>query len=205
MSEWTGNVFYHKHPANTIGITTPSSSSGASGSFLVHNVEHSIWLAGSAPSRIGYIPATSDGNGGIQQLARDLDIQYYPQQYNNFVATLSGSTLTVAWPNVLVLWNGSMQQLNSNTLVQTVSTNLYSLVVGYQWGLTVVSLVLTSSLSPTGNGAELCEINVNTTAETATVSTGMVNLKWINSLCIAGPANTTYSVPTSGSNSTCSW
>jgi hypothetical protein len=205
MSEWTGNVFYHKYPANTIGVTTPIINSGEAGSLLVHNVENSIWLAGSSPSRIGYIPATSDGDGGVQQLARDIDIQYYPQQYSNFTIGLSGTTLTVSWPNILVLWNGAMQQLNAGSLSQTVSTGLYSLVVGYQWGLTVITLVLTSSLSPTGNGAELCEINVNTTAVTATASTGMVNSKWIDTLCIGGPSNTTYSVPTSGSNSQCSW
>lgn len=205
MSEWTGNIFYHKYPANTIGVTTPISNSGASGTLLVHNVENSVWLAGTTPTRIGYIPATSDGNGGIQQLARDINVQYYPQQYSNFTTAISGTTLTISWPNILVFWNGAMQQLNSGTLSQTVSTGLYSLVVGYQWGLTVVTLVLTSSLSPTGNGAELCEINVNTTAATATVTNGMVNSKWFGSLCINGPSNTNYSVPTSGANSKCSW
>lgn len=200
-------IFQHLVPLNTIGVSAPLSP--VQGSFIVHDVERSIYAQVSASplasTKVGYVPCTSDGFGGITQLARDVDCQYNSQVQTGYSSTISGTTLTVTFPAVSLMWNGVMQTLAAGSFSGTVSTGLWSLVVGYNWGLTQVSLVLTSALDPTANYIELCEIAVNTAGATATVTNGKTGLRLMQTLCVAGPASTAYSVPVSNSTGALSW
>lgn len=200
-------VFNHLVPANTIGITPPLNP--VQGAFIVQDVSRGIYAQVSASplasTMVGYVPATSDGAGGITQLARALDAQYYSQNTTGFGASLTGTTLTVSFPSTPVLWNGTIQTLAAGNISGTVSTGLWSLVVGYLWGLTQVQLVLTSALSPTGAYIELCQINVNTTSVTATTTNGRVSNKFMQTLCVAVAASPSYGIPVSAANETMPW
>lgn len=200
-------IFEHLIPANTIGVSAPLNP--VTGAFVVQDVSRAVYAqeaaAPTAPVLVGYVPATSDGNGGIKQLARHLNVQYYSQKTTGFSVGLSGTTLTIVYPNVPVLWNGVQQTLAAGSIPGTVSTGVWSLVVGYQWGLTLVSIVQSSTVDPTANSIELCQVTVNTSLNTAVVSNGRVSGKWLGSICIAGPASTSYSVSTSNASSVLPW
>jgi len=194
------------YPANVVGVT--QAQDPTQGVLLDHDVVGGIYsqeVAGQPAVLVGYIPVTSDGNGGINELARDYDCSFYPQTQTGFTASLSGTTLTVNYPTTPILYAGAIQSLLAGSLSGTVSTGLWSLVVGYLWGLTQVQLLQTSSISPTGNYIELCEINVNTSSNTATVTNGMVNAKLMNQFLMAGPANQSYAISTSDANGNMAW
>lgn len=191
-------------PLNTIGITPPMNP--VQGCFVLHDVSRAIYAQVSAsptpPTKVGYVPAVSDGVSGILQLARNVNTRFYSQQVSGFTASLSGTTLTVHYPAVPVMWDGVMQTLAAGTTTGTVATGTYSLVVGYNWGLTQVSLVATASLDPTANYVELCQIVVNTSTTTAVVQNGAVNNKLLRSLCTNGPSGASYSIPVSDATGT---
>lgn len=193
-------------PANVVGTTMPQDP--VQGVTLLQNASKAVYAqetAGQPARMIGYIPVTSDGNGGIHELVRDFDCSYYPQTQTGFTASLSGTSLTVNYPTTPVLYSGVIQTLQAGSVTGTVSTGLWSLVVGYLWGLTQVQMLLTSSISPAGNYIELCEINVNTSTNTATVTNGMVNAKLLNQFLMNGPANQSFSIPVSDTNGNMAW
>lgn len=200
-------IFQHLVPQNIFGISSPASP--VQGSFIVHDVAKAIYAQIGAPPAVpfmvGYIPATSDGQGGIAQLARGIDARVYTQRTTGFGAALSGTTLTVSYPNVPVFWNGSMQTLPSGSINATVSTGTYSLVVSYNWGLTFTQIIATSSYDLSQQYLELCRINVNTSSSTATVTNGPVNVKQLQTLVVNGPTNTSYSIPSSGAGGVMPW
>jgi hypothetical protein len=186
------SIFQHLVPANVFGRS--QALSPVAGTLLVHDVERSVYAQVSASpipaTKVGYIPCTGDGVGGITQLARDLDARFYSQTTTGLSSSLSGTTLTVVYPNVNVLWNGVVQTLAAGSISGTVSTGLWSLVVGYLWGLNQVQLVATSSLDPAGNYVELCEINVNTSSNTAVLNPGKINLKFFQSVGVGSNGGT---------------
>lgn len=192
-------ILDHLVPANTIGITPPMNP--VQGCFVVHDVSRAIYAQVSAspiaPSKVGYVPALSDGLSGILQLARNVNARFYSQQTTGFTASLSGTTLTVGYPDVPVLWDGVMQTLKAGSYSGTVSTSTYALVVGYNWGLTQVSLVDTGFLDSTANYVELCQIVVNTSTGTATIQNGALTNKLLKTLCTQGPGGANYSIPVS--------
>lgn len=193
-------IFQHLVPANVFGASPALSP--VQGVFLVHDVGRSVYAQVSASpiaaSKVGYVPALGDGAGGIIQLARDIDARFYSQKTTGFSYSLSGTTLTVTYPSVDVLWDGVKQTLPAGSFSGTVSTGLWSLTVGYNWGLTQVQLIATSALSPTGAYVELCELNVNTSSSTVTLTPGKVNLKFIQTLGVASNGGTALSSYASG-------
>lgn len=197
-------VLEHLVPLNTIGISPPLNP--VQGCFVVHDVARAIYAQVSAspiaPARVGYVPALSDGLSGILQLARSVNARFYSQQTTGFSASLSGTSLTVNYPDVPVLWDGVMQTLNAGSYTGTVATGTYSLVVGYNWGLTAVSLVDVGFLDSTANYVELCQVVVNTSTNTATIQNGALNAKLLKSLCTQGPGGASYSIPVSDATGT---
>jgi hypothetical protein len=194
------------YPANVLNGAVPAIAQ--QGVLLAQDVIGGIYSqeTASVPAiLVGYIPVTADGNGGLAQLSRDYDCSYYPQTQTGFTASISGTTLTVNYPTTPVLYSGAMQTLEAGSISGTVSTGLWSLVVGYYWGLTQVQLIETSAITPNGSYIELCEINVSTSAETATVTNGLVNSKIMNELLVNGTASASYSIPVSDANGNLAW
>ncbi len=200
-------IFTHLVPANIIGRSVPLNP--VTGAFIVQDVARGVYVQLSASplasTLVGYVPATSDGQSGLTQLARGIDAQFYSQTVTGFTASITGTTLTVNYPNVSVFWNGAVQTLVSGSFSGTVTTGTWSLVVGYNWGLTAVSLVQTSALDPTANYIELCEIVVNTTTPSTAVSTGTVGCRLMQTLCTGLGASAAYGIPVSSSTGTLPW
>jgi hypothetical protein len=205
----------HLVPLESVGqvIGSPLSaanSAARAGCYTFDDVNFEIWAQTSMGvyELAGFEPLVSDGNGGLAQLARHVNAQYMSKPTTSgFGASVSGTTLTTTFPTINVFWNSSVQTVQSGSYAGSVAsgTNTYSLVVGYQWGLTAFSYVLTSSLDPTANGVEICRINVNTVTVTAAVVTGAVNGRWMGSLAVNGPASTSYSISTSNGSSIMPW
>lgn len=203
-------IFKHLVPANTFGVSPALSS--VPGSFVVQDAERAIYAQVSASpvpaTKVGYIPATSDGFGGITQLARDLDVRYFSQQtaLGGFSASLVSTTLTVYYPNVNVMWDGVVRTLSVGSISGTVSTGTYSLVVGYNWGLTQVQLLPVGSSVLSGAYIELCQIVVNTTTVSAVVQAGRIGCKFIQTLGVVnGGSSAAYQIPVSDGSGNMSW
>lgn len=204
----TNVVFRHLVPASTFGISPALNS--VQGAFIVQDAERAIYAQVSASPipavKVGFIPAMSDGFGGIMQLARDMDVRYYSQQTTGFSTSLVGTTLTVFYPNVAVMWDGVVRTLPMDSISATVATGTYSLVVGYNWGLTQTQLLPVASAVLSGAYVELCQIVVNTTASTAVVQNGRIGCKFLQTLSVmSGGAAADSLIPASNGSGVMPW
>jgi hypothetical protein len=122
-----------------------------------------------------------------------------------FSTALVGTTLTVYYPNTDVMWDGVVRTLAIGSISGTVSTGTYSLVVGYNWGLTQVQLLPTASVTSNGAYVELCQIAVNTTTVSAVVSPGRINTKFLQTYVVRGDTSTAYSISVSDGSGNITW
>jgi len=208
MTTSTNVIFTHAVPADLLSSTVPINT--AVGAFIVDDPSWSIYLqesSGTPPVLVGAVPCSSDGLSGITQLARDLDIRNYSQRVpaNTFTANISSNNLVVNYPNVPVFWDGVIQTLVAGSITAPTSTGTWSLVVSYNWGLTQVALVQSSTIVPEDAPIELCQINVNTTNGTAVVQLGRLNSKWLTDETVAGTINSATGIPVSGASGTMTW
>lgn len=203
-------IFKHLVPTNIFGITPLANANSIApvGSFIVHDVGRSIYAQTFAGSyqEIGYIPATSDGSGGITQLARNVDARYNSvQATTGFGASISSGTLTISYPAISLLWDGSMQSVNGGSYQQTGVTNgTYSFGVAYQWGLTQFQ-VAAPNTNFLASYVELCQVTVS--GATATVAAARNSAVFLKKYGIPQPVSSTIStgIPTSTSTNTMPW
>jgi hypothetical protein len=200
----------HLVPANILGVT--AALNPVTGAYVDQDVSRGFYAQTSAspvaPTRVGYIPATADGLGGLNQLARDVNARFLSNiSLASFSASLSGTTLTVNYPNVNVLWDGAVRTLHAGSVVGTVATGLYSFVVGYNWGLTQVAIVAQSAFVLPLTYIEIVQINVNIATPSATLLIGRSNGIFLRSLGIVGPsgASNANAIPVSKADGTLTW
>lgn len=198
-------IFTHKVPANLVGISIPAVPTVVNGSYAVQDVERAIYaMQSSAPVKVGWQAATSDGQGGIQQLARGLDATYnWQYSTSGFGVTGNSSSVTVQIPAMQILWNGSMQPVSANSWTGTPPGNgTYSFCVSYAWGLDSFSIGTQGSLS---NVVELCEITVS--AVTATLQAANCNGNWMGNYFLSSSQSTSGSntIPYSDSSGNMAW
>jgi hypothetical protein len=202
--------FQHLVPLNVFGITPIANANSKSpvGSFVVDDVQRYIYAHTAAGTYIasGWLPATSDGNGGITQLARSVDVCYNSaQSTTGFGASVTGTTLTVTYPSMSILWNGSMQSITAGSFQQpSISNGTYSFGVGYQWGLTQFQVATPNVSYPTGF-LELCQVTVSGTS--ATVAAARNSTMFLKKYGVPQPLSTssTNGIPASTSTGIMPW
>jgi hypothetical protein len=176
-------IFTHKVPANLVGISTPAVPTVINGGYAVQDVERAIYaMQSNVPVKVGWQAATADGQGGIQQLARGLDATYnWQSATTGFGVTGNTSSVTVQFPSLQVLWNGSMQPVAASAFTGVPpGAGTYSFFVAYQWGLSHFSIADSSTLS---NVVELCSITVS--AASATLQPAHTNGNWMGNYYIS--------------------
>jgi hypothetical protein len=198
-------IFTHKVPANLVGISTPSVPTVVNGGYAVQDVERAIYaMQSSVPVKVGWQAATSDGQGGIQQLARGLDATYNWQSSTaGFGISGNSSSVTIQFPALQVLWNGSMQPVSPSSWTGTPSgSGTFAFCVSYTWGLNSFSIVAQGSLS---NVVEICSFTVN--GATATLLPANTNGNWIGKYFISNIQSTSGSnlIPYSDANGNTAW
>jgi hypothetical protein len=198
-------IFTHAVPANMVGISSPSVPTVVNGAYAVQDVERAIYaMQNNVPVKVGWIAATSDGSGGIQQLARGLDATYnWQSSTTGFGASGNTSSVTVQYPSMQVLWNGSMQPVTAGSWTGTPpGAGTYSFFVSYQWGLNAFSLAPSSPLTEV---VELCEVVV--TATSAAVQPANCNGNWMGNYFISSiqSYSGTNQIPYSDANGNMAW
>lgn len=198
-------IFTHKVPANMVGISAPAAPTVINGGYAVQDVERAIYaMQSSVPVKVGWQAATSDGQGGIQQLARGLDATYNWQSSTTGFGIAGNSTsVTVQFPAMQILWNGSMQPVNASSWSgATPGAGTYSFCVSYAWGLDSFSIGTQGSLA---NVTELCEITVNSAS--ATLQAANNNGNWMGKYFISNNQSTSGSsmIPYSDANGNMAW
>jgi hypothetical protein len=176
-------IFTHKVPANLVGISVPAVPAVVNGGYAVQDVERAIYaMQSSLPVKVGWQAATSDGQGGIKQLARGLDATYnWQSSTTGFGITGNTSGVTVQFPSLQVLWNGSMQPVNASSWTGTPpGAGSFSFCVSYAWGLNSFSIGTQGTLN---NVVELCEFTVS--AATATLQAANSNGNWMGQYYIS--------------------
>lgn len=198
-------IFCHLVPQNVFGTSPPLNP--VQGAFILHDVARAIYAqigaSPATPTLVGYVPATDDGFGGLTQLARDFDFRSFTIPPSGVTASLSGTTLTITYPQINVLWDGVVQSVAPGSTSLTVSTGTWYLSAQYNWGLTDVRIVSTIDLSQ--NYVVLGAVAVDTGAGTAVIGPAPVTSKLMQTLCVAGPTNTSYSISTSDANGNMPW
>jgi hypothetical protein len=200
-------VILHKVPSNITGIT-PAPTSTLQGTYILQDVERVIYAqigaTGSNPTPIGWIPATSDGAGGISQLMRGPDMRYNSaQSTSGFGASGNSSTsVTVSYPSMSILFDGSMQSFNAGSWNGPAGNGTYSFGVAYQWGLTQFTLSVIDVL-PT-NYVELCTVTVTSTS--ATVGPARTNGTFMKVYGVPGGSTSkAQGIPVSDQNGAMPW
>jgi hypothetical protein len=208
-------IFKHLVPLNIFGVTPIANANAVSpvGSFVVDDVQRNIYAQTTAGTyvAVGYITATSDGSGGISQLARGLDACYNSaQSLTGFGAGVSqiapfGPTLVVTYPALNILWNGSMQSITAGSFTKpSITDGTYSFGVGYQWGLTQFQVVAPNISYPTGF-IELCQVTVS--GLSAALAPARINTMFMKKYGIPQPLSTssTNGIPASTSTGVMPW
>jgi hypothetical protein len=198
-------IFTHKVPANMVGISSPAVPTVVNGAFAVQDVERAIYaMQSSAPVKVGWVAATSDGQGGIQQLARSLDATYnWQYSTTGFGVAGNSSSVTIQFPSLQILWNGSMQPVSASSWTGTPpGSGTFAFGVTYAWGLGSFSLNTQGSLL---NFTELCSITVN--GATATLQAANSNGNWMGKYFISDIQSTSGSnlIPYSDANGNIAW
>lgn len=200
-------VVLHKVPSNITGIT-PAPTSTPQGTFVLQDVERVLYAqtgaTGSNPTPIGWIPATSDGAGGISQLARSPDMRYNSvQSTSGFGASGNSATsVTVSYPAMSILFDGSMQSFQAGSWTGPAGNATYSFGVSYQWGLTQFALNVMDIL-PNGY-VELCTVTVTSTS--ATVGPARTSGNYMKVYGVPGGSTSrSQGIPVSDQNGNMPW
>jgi hypothetical protein len=137
-------------------------------------------------------------------LARGLDATYNWQSSTaGFGISGNSSSVTVQFPAMKVLWNGSMQPINASSWTGTPpGSGSYAFCVSYAWGLDSFSI---GTQGTELNVTELCEITVN--GASATLQPANTNGNWMGKYYISNNQSTSGSnlIPYSDANGNIAW